>query len=560
MAEVFLNALNGSFVCGWLILCVLLVRFLFQKASKTSISWLWILLTIRLLIPARWSGSYKAYNLYPFQSRPIPLEILYQESPSITTGIGPVDRIVSGILPAGTPAASVNPLQIWAAAGAWIWILGAVGMLGFAFISVIRLRWSLRGARRLERGVYEAGNLRTPFVLGLLPPRIYLPEGLTEPERRLVVAHERAHIREIHHWIRAAAYVGLCIHWFNPLVWLAYRLLEEDTEICCDEQATLKMTADEKKAYAGLLLSMAADRRMGPLAFGECNVKKRIQRLLKAPPPGWLSLTACFLVAVIYAFGLRSSPQDLMANMRWLRNLRADEVKSIALYVTGAPYDKRYRNYAREEFPQVLSFLGAAEGEPVRGGPGEWEGPTQTFWVQTQDGHTHWVGSLGNTVFRIDGVCYTASPWLESWEFVGDEPVPVPERELAEGSPQAREEIRFSSDKKDPQLIGEAAASAYFEALKQAPAEQRIASYTVKGVTWLAGDQNAFCVSVYYDFTSADSGYFNPALGLTGVGGREDCYLELRVAKEGAGRYLIESAGTGGVAQGLAPAPEWFPD
>lgn len=332
--------------------------------------------------------------------------------------------------------ASVNPLQIWAEAGGWIWALGAAVMFALAAASLVRLRWSLRGAVKLERGVYEAATLRTPFVLGLLFHRIYLPSGLTEEEKELVLAHERMHIRQAHHWLKAAAYAGLCIHWFNPLVWLAYRRLGEDTEICCDEQATLKMDAAQKKAYSELLLSMAADGWMGPLAFGESNVKRRIKRLLGAPPPAVLSLLAFLTVALVYWLGIITIPQDLTENMRRIQNLRQEEIAGMRIEAADAPRDRLHWELASDAFPQVLSFLRQAQGEPLGRDLDDWAGPVKTLWVDTVDGGVHQIENLDGQYLYIDGVYYGGSPWLESWDFTEYGPMAARKPDLAENQPR----------------------------------------------------------------------------------------------------------------------------
>lgn len=175
----------------------------------------------RLLCPVSLES---ALGLLPTDPAPVGTEILYAAQPEVHTGIAPVDEAVRQALPAAEPTHSANPLQIASAVGAAVWAAGGAGMLLAGGISLLRLRRRLRGARGVEAGVWVAAGLPTAFVLGVVRPRIYLPEGLNDRERGLILAHERAHIRRRDPALRLLAWTALCLHWFNPLVWLAFAL------------------------------------------------------------------------------------------------------------------------------------------------------------------------------------------------------------------------------------------------------------------------------------------------------------------------------------------------
>lgn len=552
MERVFLEVLNNSIVCGWVILCVLLIRFLISRVTKIDITLLWTLVVIRLLLPVGWSKVPNYFSLLPFRTRPIPQGILYAQTPQITSGIGTVDRAVNAVLPAPNPIASVNPMQVLAAVGALIWIVGMALMLVWGIVSMMRLRRSLRDATELERGVFQAENLKTPFVLGIFRPRIYLPAGLTEEEKTLVLAHEQTHVRQKHPLLKSVAYLALCIHWFNPVVWLAFRKISEDFEMCCDELALLKLGEENRKAYSALLLSLSSERKLpgGPLAFGESDVKKRIKRLLKRKPPVILSFIALGVVVLACA-GLSQMPEDLEENIRWLQSLQTADVTELTLEITGAEDGQEYRKYTEEEFPEILRFLNKAQGAPLRRSQ-EYTGNDQIFRIRTADDRMHIVANLENRCLSIDGAYYEATDWLRQWDFAGDRPMPQ-SLGLSAYAPEPEGEIMFAARETDLLNIGMRGVTAYFEAMKNAPADKRVASAIVRQISLLAGNENEFCVSVNYEFTSADAAYDNPAQNLSGIGTWEDCYLELRMARvhPDGDNYLVKQVGINGVAQGL---------
>lgn len=550
MAEIFLELLNTSIVSSWIILCLLLVRRLFRRASKGILRLLWIGVFVRLIMPVYWVTHYDPFSLSPFTAPPIPTKILYESSPQIHSGIPVIDQSAAASLPAATPAASVNPMQIWASLGAIVWITGMVLMLLYGIISVIRLYRSLRKAVKLERGVYMAENLQTPFVLGLFPARIYLPPGLTEEERDLVLTHERTHIKSLHHIGKFFSYLVLCVHWFNPLVWLAFRRLSEDVEMSCDEIVLYRLGEDAAKPYSTLLLSLSTERRGLdiPLAFGECCVKNRIERIYAKKMPAPLSILGLLLVFFLF-IGLSKPPADLQKNMDWLRSLRPEEVSSISLAVNEGSDGERYREYTKEEIVEILQFLNGAGGSPLRFPKEAVSGRVQSFSIETTDGGLHIVENQGNEQLRIDATVYGASDWLRSWDFSGNTPLPEAPPPL-DGASETNEGILFSCQDSDLLNVGKAAADAYFKRLMTADEKNRIAGYDTQSLSLLAGDARRFCVAAEFSFTSANANYSNPLLSLTGLGSFENCRLEFLISPYGDG-YVIEQIASDGLSKGL---------
>jgi len=244
---------------------------------------------------------------------PIPQDIIYQQKPQINSGIEVVDSFVNETLPAPAVGDSVNPLQIYTEIGAFIWIFGIVVLLVYSLVSVLRLKRQLKNAKLIEQNIYEAKNLKTPFVLGFIRPRIYLPAGLGVEEKSYTLLHEQTHIHRKDHVIKILAFLILSIHWFNPLVWIAFRLMSMDMELSCDERVLKKMDEDIKKPYATSLLSLATDRNIlngSPLAFGEGNVKGRIKNVLNYKKPSFWVVVVSIVAVIVVGVALVTNPKQ----------------------------------------------------------------------------------------------------------------------------------------------------------------------------------------------------------------------------------------------------------
>ena len=310
MSKVFLTVLNMSLTASYVILFVMLVRLFIKKAPKAISYALWIVVAFRLIMPFSFESM---FSLMPRNANivPIPHDIIYQQSPKINSGIKVVDTIVNNSLPAPTIEASANPLQIYVEIGAYIWILGIMALLVYSFISVFLLKRQLKDAQLIEKNIFEARNIKTAFVLGLISPKIYLSVGLSKEERGYILHHEQTHINRKDHFIKVLAFLTLSFHWFNPLVWIAFRLMSTDMELSCDERVLRAMNADYKKLYASSILSLATERQLlngSPLAFGEGNVKVRIKNVLNYKKPTFWVIAVALVAAAIAAFGLFTNP------------------------------------------------------------------------------------------------------------------------------------------------------------------------------------------------------------------------------------------------------------
>lgn len=306
MNELFLKVLNISISASWLVLAVLLLRFLLRRAPKWVFVFLWGLVALRLLLPFSIQST---LSLIP-SAETLPGEILSGPSFDIHTGITPVDQQVNGYLadryfegvtvPASSGAARMTLL-------ACVWAAGTAVMLLYASVSCWRLRRTLRTAIPLRDNLYQSDSIASPFVLGIARPKIYLPFHLAQEALPYVTAHEQAHIQRKDHWWKLLGFLLLAVHWFNPLLWLAYTLLCRDIELACDERVIRELSPAGRADYTQALVACSTGRRAfiaWPLTFGEVGVKERVRSVMYYKKPGfWLvavSLAACAAAAVCF--------------------------------------------------------------------------------------------------------------------------------------------------------------------------------------------------------------------------------------------------------------------
>lgn len=313
MEAVFLKILNMSLTASYVILTVLLIRLLLRKAPKKYSYTLWAVIGFRLCCPVSFQSALSLFSLKPFnvttaqQATPaalthVPGNVGTGATPQITTGTSAANAVINSSIPAAAPGNSVNPLQVLILAGTILWCLGMAAMVIYSTISYFGLRRRMSNAILLEGNVWQSDHIRSPFILGIFRPKIYIPFRLDEQTQRYVLAHEQYHLKQGDHVVKLAAFMLLSIHWFNPLCWLAFILMSRDMEMRCDEHV-LSRAESSSKAYSMSLLSIAANRRFpspSPLAFGETGVKSRIKNALSWKKPRlWVTITAGVLCVLV---------------------------------------------------------------------------------------------------------------------------------------------------------------------------------------------------------------------------------------------------------------------
>ena len=306
MNELFLKIINMSISASWLVLAVLILRFVLKKAPKWINVLLWGIVAIRLICPFSFEST---LSIIP-SAETIPLNIGMDTTPTINSGISAINNAVNPIISqSNTPmaGASVNLLQITIGIYEYIWIFGMIALALYTAISYWRLRRKVDTAVRYKDNIFQSENVSFPFVLGIIKPRIYLPFKMNGQYLEHVVAHEQAHICRKDHWWKPLGFLLLMIHWFNPLMWLAYVLLCRDIELACDEKVIKELGNEQRGDYTQALVACSVNRRMiaaCPLAFGEVSVKERVKSVMNYKKPAFwviiISIIVCVGVAVCF--------------------------------------------------------------------------------------------------------------------------------------------------------------------------------------------------------------------------------------------------------------------
>lgn len=312
MSVIFLKLLNLSISASWLVLVVLALRLVLKRAPKWVDVLLWGMVALRLMLPF---SIESALSLIPSAETLSPEVVQFDPAPTITSGVELIDNAVNPSLSesfAAAPLASVNLLYVWTYLAGWVWLIGLAAMLLYALVSYLRLRRRVSASIPLRENIYVCDEVASPFILGILRPRIYLPSALDEAQRGSVLSHERAHLARRDHWWKPLGFALLAVYWFNPLLWLAYTLLCRDIELACDERVLRGMDAGQVKDYSSALLACSVPRRMlaaCPLAFGEVGVGARVKNALRYKKPAFWVVAASVAVCVVVAVCFLTNPR-----------------------------------------------------------------------------------------------------------------------------------------------------------------------------------------------------------------------------------------------------------
>lgn len=313
-----------------------------------------------------------------------------------------------------------------------LWLAGMAALLVHALVSAGKLKKKLATAILLRDNIYESEFVDSPFVFGVVQPNIYLPMHMDEGTAAHVIAHERAHLARRDHWWKVLGYLVLALHWFNPLVWVAYILFCRDIELACDERVVKGLDGAARADYSQALLSCAAPKRAVaacPLAFGEGNIKTRVKSALHYKKPAFWVAAAAVLAVVIMAVCFLTNPKSERGSLVWAQKLNAADVASIELYVPAEGKARQYKKLDTEEMAQAVELINSSRGtyiekpETVYGGLPVW------FLLTMADGTVHAVGSVVGHYLIIDGDTFDAdvenqAEW-ENYVLKGDSASPI---------------------------------------------------------------------------------------------------------------------------------------
>ena len=319
---VFSAVLNMSITASIAILVVLLARVVLKRAPKVFSYALWAVVLFRLLCPISLTSRFSLMGLFPAPTTEmggieyVSLNMSHMERPAITVDIPASDLNQTTdhrVDPSVEGAAVDSSIDFLISIVSIVWICGVVAMLPFHLLQLIRLRRKLTGAVPLQDNIYLADYIPTPFVMGLIRPKIYLPSAMSDAEQSYIIQHEKQHIRRCDHVIKLLAFAAVCIHWFNPLVWLAFALSSKDMEMSCDEAVMKQMDRDIRAAYSSSLLQFSTGKRGitgTPLAFGEGDTKERIENIMKYKKPTIVIVVLAIIVCVGLTACLFSNPKS----------------------------------------------------------------------------------------------------------------------------------------------------------------------------------------------------------------------------------------------------------
>lgn len=311
MAAVFLKLLNLSISASWLVLAVLVLRLVSKRSPKWMNVLLWGIVALRLVLPF---SVESALSLIPSAETVSPAVVQFDPAPTITSGVSIIDNAVNPALSehfAAAPTMSVNPLYVWTYLAGWVWLIGLGAMLLYALVSYLRLRRRVSVSLCVRENIYLCDAISSPFILGVVKPRIYLPSTLDEVQQQNVLSHERAHLTRRDHWWKPLGFALLAVYWFNPVLWLAYALLCRDIELACDERVIRTMDESAVKTYSTVLLACSMPRKAAitcPLAFGEVGVKERVKNALHYKKPAFWVVAASVAVCVVVAVCFLTNP------------------------------------------------------------------------------------------------------------------------------------------------------------------------------------------------------------------------------------------------------------
>ena len=313
--------LNMSLTASIAIVCVLLLRLLLKKAPKVISYALWAVVLFRLLCPVSLSSNLSLFGLMdvPITNTAartssieyVPEDIVHTEVPEVTIPVPGVSETINNALPEGREQLVADPLEAPVAIGTYVWLAGVLIMAGYSVASYVRLRRKLLIVSPLQGNIYLADEITTPFVMGLMRPKIYLPSDMEEGQQSYIILHEQHHIRRGDHIIKALAFLALSIHWFNPLVWVAFLYSNKDMEMSCDEAVVKKMGDGILADYTASLLSLATGKRIiagMPLAFGEGDTKGRIRNLAHWKKPAFWVVLVAVIACIVLGIGLLTNP------------------------------------------------------------------------------------------------------------------------------------------------------------------------------------------------------------------------------------------------------------
>ncbi|MDF2613611.1 MAG: antirepressor regulating drug resistance protein [Clostridia bacterium] len=321
MEHIFLTVLNMSATSSYVILFVIVVRMFLKKTSKIFSYGLWSVVLFRLICPFSFSSSISFLGLYKAHTMAYVPVNSADSVQQLNVGTNGLDNWVTSSQGAAVSGGSISEVQSILAVLLIIWLTGAACLVLYSLLSYRSLIKKVSIVKHISNNIFECAEIKSPFVMGIIKPKIYIPLGLAENERHYVLMHEQIHIKRLDYLLKPLAFFTLCIHWFNPFVWAAFRLMTHDMEMSCDEQVLRKLGKSIKKDYSHSLLAFAVSGQVigaSPLAFGESSIKGRIKNILSYKKPSFWGIIAAAFLVIAAAMGLLSNPIEKEQDLSFL--------------------------------------------------------------------------------------------------------------------------------------------------------------------------------------------------------------------------------------------------
>jgi len=359
LQDLFVDVVNMSITASYVILFVLAARLFLKRSPKIFSYSLWAVVLFRLVCPFSFSSAFSLLQMVSSDSGKIthtPSDIRIMTQPQVNTGMYGINSAVNTSLPTAVSNTHIgsNSMDTVLLVLLSIWALGIVLLILYSVISYLMLKHRLHTSILVKNNIFKSEGISSPFVLGFIKPKIYLPSALKETEQSYIIKHEQIHIKRFDYIIKLLAFLALCLHWFNPLVWLSFVLMSKDMEMSCDERVLKELGTEIKKDYSTSLLSLAVSKKMikvSPITFGENNTKTRIKNVLNYKKPVfWVVLTAAIIVIGV-SIALITNPASISTDQK-------DFTKKIYGYRT--PYvgnNSKVVNLAKElPVPEALTY------------------------------------------------------------------------------------------------------------------------------------------------------------------------------------------------------------
>ena len=329
--KIFIDIVNMSLVGSFAIIITMIARLCLKKAPKIFSYALWAVAFSRLIIPFSFESF---FSILPFNATPLSTDMLYIETPYVETGVKAIDNVLNPIVSSAVLDNTFNVYQATIFVGKVIWYSGVLILLIYSIVSYIRIKRVLDSSVHLRDNIFISEKIKIPFVAGFFNANIYLPKNFDNTQEYIIL-HEQTHIRRRDNILKIFAYAVLALHWFNPLVWIAFRLFVADMEMSCDESVIRKANTDIRKEYSQSLLNLSIQKQTvgTPIAFSEGNPKERIKNIMNIKKTiGIVGVVSVILIAVIAICLIPNRPQfstvsEVITNVPTIRNSNVSSAK-----------------------------------------------------------------------------------------------------------------------------------------------------------------------------------------------------------------------------------------